>query len=152
MGLYVDSSSMGGDGLFVDAIIRKRSTVVQYGGSLTPVREAEKDNYNSRYCHEVHVDWVRDAIGETTYLGRFVNDGIRVSTLNAKFVVDEVNLTVSVVAIKDIAAGEEVLASYGNDYWYNWYHYRCLSNEHRRLMYNRASPLVKWWIDQQDFN
>ena len=76
-----------------------------------------------------------DAIGETSCYGRYANDPLEDQLVNAKVVWDGSKLIL--VAQWDINPGEEILISYGIDYWRSRLH--LLDDETR----SRAEALIK---------
>ena len=58
-----------------------------------------------------------DALNELDCPARYVNDSFDKAKLNARFSKDAAACTAAVVALRHIAAGEEIFASYGEDYW-----------------------------------
>ncbi|KYK63126.1 SET domain protein [Toxoplasma gondii TgCatPRC2] len=52
-------------------------------------------------------------------LARYINDNAKKEKLNARFVKDKERRRVFVQALRDLEAGEEIYASYGEGYWRN---------------------------------
>jgi uncharacterized protein len=108
-----------GLGLFTKESISKGSRIVEYKGKRTTWKEVEND-YKNGYIYTIDSKHVIDAKTYKKALARYANDargmvrrkGI---TNNAKYVVDGWNVFIE--AIKDIAAGSEILVSYGQEYW-----------------------------------
>ena len=119
--LVVKKSTLpeAGLGLFTKESISKGSRIVEYKGKRTTWKEVEND-YKNGYIYTIDSKHVIDAKTYKKALARYANDargmvrrkGI---TNNAKYVVDGWNVFIE--AIKDIAAGSEILVSYGQEYW-----------------------------------
>jgi hypothetical protein len=58
-----------------------------------------------------------DAAQQLDCPARYINDCFDASKLNAKFVKDPALRRATAVATRAVRAGEEILASYGEDYW-----------------------------------
>ena len=52
-------------------------------------------------------------------MARYINDNLDESKLNCKFVKLAKEARADVVALRDVGAGEELYAAYGNVYWKN---------------------------------
>ncbi|MGN6193500.1 MAG: SET domain-containing protein [Ginsengibacter sp.] len=109
-----------GKGLFTKQFITKGTRIVEYKGRITTWKNVlEGKNFNA-YVYYINRNYVIDAMRRKTALARYANDANGLSQHhlfrnNAKYVVD--GKRVFIEAKKDIEAGEEILVSYGNEYW-----------------------------------
>lgn len=108
-----------GNGLFTKVAISKGTRIVEYKGRITTWKEV-KNNWTNVYLYTVKPNYVIDASGSKKMLARYVNDArgltkIKGVTNNSEFVND--GYRVYIVAVKDIAAGEEIFTAYGKEYW-----------------------------------
>lgn len=108
-----------GKGLFTNAFIPKGTRIVEYKGTVTTWETVRHDATNA-YIYFLKPNYVIDARDHPKSLARYANDAkgltkARDKRNNAKFEAD--GLRVFLVAIKDIAAGEEILVDYGRKYW-----------------------------------
>ena len=113
-----------GLGLFMLEDARPGDRVAIYTGA--PLTAAEAATSTSPYLFQVNKNLVLDAQDPTHANGRYVNDGpIAGREANARFGAARFAVTcketgrpyVSIRATKNIAAGAEVLVSYGRGYW-----------------------------------
>lgn len=58
-----------------------------------------------------------DAKDSLDCFGRYINDGMQPEFQNARFVKIKHLKRANVISLRDIHAGEEIFASYGNVYW-----------------------------------
>ena len=110
-----------GRGLFATKEIREDGIICEYDGERWSAEEAEQRRASEdtdyvfaakkRGSEVVYVD----AKEATSCWGRFANDPLDDTLVNAKIVMRGKRLFV--VATTEILPGEEVLVSYGNDYW-----------------------------------
>ena len=114
--LFVAQSSLpnAGLGLYTSASIEKGTVISNYTGQILNKKEREQNN--SDYILQVSDDCYIDA-EQSTSLCRFINDGMGPLN-NAEIVVFESEPNSAyAVAIRYIAPGSEILASYGSEYW-----------------------------------
>lgn len=115
-----ESNILGaGKGLFTNQFIPKGTRIAEYKGKVRPWKEVQYDDSNY-YIFYVNEDHIIDAGRHKKSLARYINDAkglkkIKGLNNNAEFVVD--NLKVFVQAKRDIAAGAEIFAAYGKEYW-----------------------------------
>lgn len=119
--LVIKESSIpgAGMGLFTEQPIAKGSRIVEYKGRIRTWKEVEHEDENY-YIFFVTEEHVIDASNYRKSPARFINDArgitkIKGLTNNSKFVID--GLRVFVVATKNLQAGDEILLSYGKEYW-----------------------------------
>lgn len=109
-----------GKGLFTKQFIAKGTRIVEYKGRITTWKNVlEGKNFNA-YVYYINRNYVIDAMRRRTALARYANDANGLSKShsfrnNTKYIVD--GKRVFIEAKKDIEAGEEILVSYGNEYW-----------------------------------
>lgn len=109
-----------GRGLFAKTFIPKGSVITEYKGKITTWEEADHADGTNLYIYYVSKNHVIDAKGNTEAFAHFANDAKGATKM--KGVVNNAEYRVSgkrvfVVAIKNIAAGEEIFISYGKQYW-----------------------------------
>jgi len=109
-----------GKGLFTRLPIKKGTRIVQYKGNQTTWKAVQQQPGFNGYVYYIKKDLVIDAKNYTKTLGRYANDASGISRLkkftnNSSYVIDGQNVFIE--AIKDINAGEEILVSYGKEYW-----------------------------------
>lgn len=108
-----------GKGLFTKQFIEKDTRIVQYKGKRTTWKAIQQQEFNG-YVYYIKRDLVIDARNYIKTFGRYANDANGISKLkklnnNSRYVID--GQSVFIEAIKDINAGEEILVSYGKEYW-----------------------------------
>ena len=108
-----------GKGLFTKKFIEKGTRIVQYKGKLTVWKAIQQQQFNG-YVYYIKRNLVIDARNYTKTFGRYANDAKDIGKLkklnnNSRYVED--GQKVFIEAIKDINAGEEILVSYGKEYW-----------------------------------
>ena len=109
-----------GKGLFTKKMIKKGSLIVEYTGTVTSWKEADHVNFTNGYIYYVNRNHVIDARKHTKSLGRYVNDANGLERTpgfcnNAQYVKEKGKIYLQATA--DIPAGEEILVSYGKEYW-----------------------------------
>ena len=124
--LFIKKSRIpgAGKGLFTKQFIAKGTRILEYKGEITTwkkVLQTERETKTlNKYLYYINRNYVIDALRHPKVLARYANDakGLgKVSGLfnNCKYVEDEGRVCME--ALKDIAAGEELLISYGKEYW-----------------------------------
>jgi uncharacterized protein len=109
-----------GKGLFTKKFIAKGTRIVEYKGRITTWKNVlEGKNFNA-YVYYVNRNYVIDAMRRKTALARYANDANGLSKNdgirnNTKYIME--NKRVFLHAKRDIQAGDEILVSYGNEYW-----------------------------------
>ena len=112
------------DGLFAGAPIKQGDTVTVYTGELYRTAAAlkvEDKSYLMRLGEQCYIDartWGPD--GRPPCIARYINDCINPAGFNVKFVkqpIAQPHPCAVVVALRDIAAGEELFVDYGKWYW-----------------------------------
>jgi SET domain-containing protein len=109
-----------GKGLFTKQFIAKGTRIVEYKGKITTWKNVLQGKNFNAYVYYINRNYVIDAMRRKTALARYANDANGLSKNhtfrnNAKYVID--GKRVFLEAKKDIEAGEEILVSYGNEYW-----------------------------------
>jgi len=109
-----------GKGLFTKQFIAKGTRIVEYKGKITTWKNVLQGKNFNAYVYFINRNYVIDAMRRKTALARYANDANGLSKNhtfrnNAKYVID--GKRVFIEAKKDIEAGEEILVSYGNEYW-----------------------------------
>jgi len=109
-----------GKGLFTKQFIAKGTRIVEYKGKITTWKNVLQGKNFNAYVYYINRNYVIDAMRRKTALARYANDANGLSKNhtfrnNAKYVID--GKRVFIEAKKDIEAGEEILVSYGNEYW-----------------------------------
>ena len=108
-----------GKGLFTKQFIEKGTRIVQYKGKRTAWKAIQQQEFNG-YVYYIKRDLVIDARNYTKTFGRYANDAKGINKLkklnnNGRYVVE--GRSVFIEAAKDINAGDEILVSYGKEYW-----------------------------------
>lgn len=109
-----------GKGLFTKCFIAKGTLVIECKGSITTWKEIQQTKKINGYVYYVNKDHVIDARPHIQYLARYANDAKGITEIqglknNCRFQI--VDAKVYLFAIKNIHAGEEILVTYGKDYW-----------------------------------
>ena len=109
-----------GKGLFTKEFIAKGTRIVQYKGKTTTWKIVQQQKDFNGYVYYIKRDLVIDAKNYKTTYGRYANDAkglgkLKDVTNNCSYVID--GKKVFIEAVKDIKAGEEILVSYGKEYW-----------------------------------
>lgn len=108
-----------GNGLFTKTFIPKGTRIVEYKGRITVWKDV-KDDHENGYIYTINNNHVIDAKKTLRALARYANDArglvrIKGVTNNCDYVNED--LRAFIESKRDIAAGEEILVSYGADYW-----------------------------------
>ncbi|MFZ1808828.1 MAG: SET domain-containing protein [Cyclobacteriaceae bacterium] len=109
-----------GLGLFTTEKIMKGACIVEYKGRLEKWSEVkDQDGYNG-YLLRVNTRWAINALPYKRALGRFANDakGIYRNDIysnNAEFLIE--GKRCFIFAKREIKPNEEILVSYGREYW-----------------------------------
>ncbi len=109
-----------GKGLFTNQFIAKGTRIVQYKGNVTTWKAVQQQKDFNGYVYYIKRDLVVDAKNYKKAFARYANDAKGISKLkavtnNSSYVID--GKKVFIEAVKDINAGEEILVSYGKEYW-----------------------------------
>jgi SET domain-containing protein len=109
-----------GMGLFSTINIKKGQQIIEYKGRLERWCDVKKEDGYNGYLLRVHRLWAINALPFKKALGRFANDALGIGRHhrlrnNAEYVV--YGLKCFIEATRDIRKGEEILVSYGNEYW-----------------------------------
>lgn len=122
--LYVKRSTIpgAGKGLFTKIDIPKGTKIVEYKGEILTWKEVENhpDEGRNGYVFYINRNHVIDAWNYKTALARYANDAnglTRVPDLKNNCEYEIEGKKCFVVAKKNIAAGSEILAPYGPEYW-----------------------------------
>ena len=109
-----------GKGLFTKEFIPKGTRIIEYKGRITTWKDVLEGKHFNGYVYFINRNHVIDAMRRKSALARYANDArghskIKGVVNNCDYVVE--NKRVFIESKKDIEAGEELLVSYGNDYW-----------------------------------
>jgi uncharacterized protein len=109
-----------GKGLFTKQFIEKGTRIVEYKGRITTWKNVLAGKHFNGYVYFINRNHVIDAMRRKTAVARYANDARGHSKTkgvsnNSEFVVE--NKRVFIYAKKDILKGEEILVSYGSEYW-----------------------------------
>mmetsp|Transcript_7304 Transcript_7304/g.23262 ORF Transcript_7304/g.23262 Transcript_7304/m.23262 type:complete len:175 (-) Transcript_7304:420-944(-) len=106
-----------GDGLYATRHFSKGEVLGEYHGRVLTLYQAtrleNRDYLMGGFGINAHVD-ARFALGSAA---RYVNDHFDSAKRNAHFIKDKRAKRAKLVAMRPIARGEEVYASYGESYW-----------------------------------
>ena len=105
--------SQAGLGLFAQKPIAKKAYIVAYQGKRIPTKEAHRRERegNARYMFEINARWTIDGSSRRN-LGRYANHACRP---NCEPVLRKGKIVL--IALRDIAPGEEIAYDYGKDYF-----------------------------------
>lgn len=109
-----------GKGLFTKVAIQKGTRIVEYKGRIEKWSKVKhEDGYNG-YLLQVNQRIAINALPYKKALGRFANDALGLQkitglTNNAEYILEGNRCFID--AKKDIQKGEEILVSYGREYW-----------------------------------
>jgi len=109
-----------GKGLFTTKPIEKGTLIVEYKGKKTSWAEVDHKDGSNAYIYYVNKNCVIDASGYTNCLARYANDakGLKlIKGLNNNCIFIKEGEQVFLKALRNIAPGEELLVSYGKEYW-----------------------------------
>ena len=120
--LIVKESSIpnSGKGLFTKVFIPKDTYIVEYTGKVTTWKDADHEDGNNGYIYYLNRNHVINASKHKAALARYANDARGLSKVKGilnNAVYEEENKKVYIKAVKDIEPGQEILVSYGKDYW-----------------------------------
>ncbi|KAF4728952.1 hypothetical protein FOZ63_016390, partial [Perkinsus olseni] len=104
-------------GLFTTKCFPEGSLICEYSGRLLSLAQTLKARDRSYIMGGFGINCHIDAKYSFNVWGRYINDCKDTQRLNGKFVKDKKRRVARVVATRDIPAGSEVLASYGEVYW-----------------------------------
>ena len=104
-----DSSAPGG-------AILQGTTITYYYGNIHSFRSS-KALRDKSYLMLVDGDILVDPEPHIHILARFINDPINAKYYNCRYEPDPTHFRSKVVATRDIQAGEEIFAPYGEAYW-----------------------------------
>ncbi len=109
-----------GLGLFTTVKIMKGTCIVEYKGRLEKWSEVkDQDGYNG-YLLKLNTRWVINGLSYKCALGRFANDAKGINrndnfSNNSEFLIE--GKRCFLFAKREIKPGEELLVSYGREYW-----------------------------------
>jgi uncharacterized protein len=104
--------SAAGLGLFAASPIAKQQPIVAYSGARIATAEAaRREKRGARYMFEIDGRWTIDGSSRRN-LGRYANHSCRP---NAEALLRKGKIVL--VAVRDIAPGEEITYDYGEDYF-----------------------------------
>ncbi len=109
-----------GKGLFTRVDISKGARIVEYKGRLQPWREVKEQDGINGYLMYINRNVVINALPSIKTFGRYANDArglVRLNGVrnNAEYVSEGNRCFIE--ATRNIKAGEEILVSYGMEYW-----------------------------------
>ena len=109
-----------GKGLFTRKFIPKGTRIVEYTGKITTWKDVNHDDGSNVYIYYLKRYHVIDARHHTKVLARYANDARGLQRPkgfrnNSQYVNDENRIYIQ--ALRDIDAGDEILVSYGKEYW-----------------------------------
>lgn len=103
--LYVAQSSLSGDGLFSDELIKKGDTILRFGGTIA----LQKERHSGKYLESTFISISEECIlCEMQSSDKDPSDFINHSCSPNAGMRDSITL----VAIRDIQKGEEILCDY----------------------------------------
>nr|CEL73023.1 TPA: SET domain-containing protein [Toxoplasma gondii VEG] len=108
-----------GQGLFTSQRLPKDSWLCEYLGTRLSLRQILREQNRAYVICAGTLNAHIDARLHPEVLARYINDNAKKEKLNARFVKDKERRRVFVQALRDLEAGEEIYASYGEGYWRN---------------------------------
>lgn len=102
---------INGFGLFTKEPIKKGTFIIEYVGELISADEA--DRRGGQYLFEINSRWTIDGKGRDN-LARYINHSCRP---NCESDTNERKKQITITAIKNIGAGEELTYDYGKMFW-----------------------------------
>jgi SET domain-containing protein len=109
-----------GKGLFARNFIPKRTLITEYKGRIRTWAEVKQDKASNVYLYYVNRNHVIDARNYKKSKARYANDARGLQRIKGFFnnaVYIEKDGRVFIESARDIAPGEEILVSYGKEYW-----------------------------------
>lgn len=120
--LFVKKSGLpgAGKGLFTKIVIKKGARIVEYKGRLQSWKEVKAQDGHNGYLMYINRNAVINALPAVKTLGRYANDAMGLTRIaglrnNSEYVSEGNRCFIE--AIKNIKPGEEILVSYGREYW-----------------------------------
>lgn len=120
--LFVKKSGLpgAGKGLFTKIPIKKGTRIVEYKGRLQSWKEVKAQDGHNGYLMYINRNAVINALPAVKTLGRYANDAMGLTRIaglrnNSEYVSEGNRCFIE--AIKNIKPGEEILVSYGREYW-----------------------------------
>ncbi len=108
-----------GKGLFARNFIPKGTSIAEYKGKITTWKEVKLKNSNG-YLYYVNREHVIDASNHKKSKARYANDARGLNRIKGfinNAIYTETHGRVFIESTSDIAPGEEILVSYGKEYW-----------------------------------
>ncbi|MFT4062796.1 MAG: SET domain-containing protein-lysine N-methyltransferase [Edaphocola sp.] len=120
--LFIKESTIPGAGLglFTSINIEKGTRIIRYTGRESTWAAADHQDGLNAYIYFMDEDFVIDASKRKKSLGRYANDArglTRIKGIANNSIYVEDGRKVYIEASKNIAAGSEILVSYGAEYW-----------------------------------
>ena len=120
--LYVKKSNIpgAGKGLFTRQFIARGTLIVEYKGRITTWKEVLNGKIFNGYVFYINRNHVIDCMSYKKALARFANDANGLNKIkniknNSEFIIQQKKVYIQVV--NDINVDEEILVSYGSEYW-----------------------------------
>ena len=135
-----------GNGLFARIDFKKGDIICCYDGILIETDIAQHPSHISDYIWKYNKTWSIDASNPSSCYGRYVNDAIKVSKINAKIKNVKQVIQAQLVATKKIKAGEEIYVSYGESYWKDHLHYESLNLSNQQYLYRNGTKKFRDWV------
>lgn len=120
--LRVKRSSLpnSGKGLFTKVFIPKGTYIVEYKGTISKWKDLEETEWDNGYIYYVTRNYVINARPHPEHLARYANDArglVKVKGINNNCEYKKKGNKIYIYSNRDIQPGEEILVSYGKDYW-----------------------------------
>ncbi|MFL9484047.1 SET domain-containing protein [Chitinophagaceae bacterium LWZ2-11] len=109
-----------GKGLFAKKFISKGTRIAEYTGKITTWKEVDHKDGQNAYIFYVNRNYVIDAWNSDKVLAKYANDArglTKIKGIKNNSHYEEDGLRVFLTAVRDISAGDEILAEYGKEYW-----------------------------------
>ncbi|KEP61323.1 UNVERIFIED_CONTAM: histone lysine methyltransferase, SET, putative [Hammondia hammondi] len=108
-----------GQGLFTSQRLPRDSWLCEYLGTRRSLRQILREQSRAYVMCAGTLNAHIDARLHPEVLARYINDNAKKEKLNARFIKDKERSRVFVQALRDLEAGEEIYAFYGEGYWRN---------------------------------
>ena len=120
--LYLKKSGLpgSGKGVFTKADIPKGSRIVEYKGRLQPWKDVKHEDGINPYIFKINSRIAVNGLNYRKSFGRYVNDAqgfSRVKGLRNNCEYEVEGHRVYIDAIRNIRKNEEILVSYGGNFW-----------------------------------
>jgi uncharacterized protein len=153
--LYIKRSKLpkAGKGLYTKIFIQKGTRIVEYKGRLQTWKEVKAEDGHNGYLMYIHRNAVINAQPAVNTLGRYANDAMGLSRIkgirnNAEYVSEGTRCFIE--ATHNIKPNEEILVSYGREYWSlirEIIRLKSVNKNQKRKTTDRMDQLQEWPLE-----